>query len=84
MATPLIRKSNDYKTKMLQIKAQQALADNDLLVITGTSGGDAANTMLMIDSALIKSTIDELPETFTGTRESILENLIRLAENKQS
>ncbi len=84
MATPLTRNFNDYKTKVLQIKAQQALADNDLLVITGTSGGDAANTMLMIDSALIKSRIDELPETFTGTRDSILENLIRLAENKQS
>jgi hypothetical protein len=84
MATPSIRNLNEYKTKMLQINAQQALADNDLLVITGISGGDAANTMLMIDSALIKNTIDELPENFTGTRESILENLLHLSGNKKN
>merc|ERR1719469_764139 len=51
-SAPKNRKLNEYLTSMRRIKAQEALANNDKLVVTGTSGGLAANNLLLVDAAL--------------------------------
>jgi len=52
ISTPMMRQFNDHQTSLLKLKAQNALANNDKLIITGTSGGKAANKILMADAAL--------------------------------
>ena len=39
-------------TSLQRIRAQNSLASNEQLVITGTSGGEAANRMLLANAAL--------------------------------
>ena len=39
-------------TNLQRIRAQDSLASNEQLVVTGTSGGDAANRMLLANASL--------------------------------
>jgi hypothetical protein len=50
---PTLRKCREFTSKKLKIQAQKALAENDMLVITGTSGGTRANKIIMMDAALL-------------------------------
>ncbi|KAL3773476.1 hypothetical protein ACHAWO_012737 [Cyclotella atomus] len=52
ISAPLNRNLNDHITGLLKLKSQYALATNDKLVITGTEGGKAANTLLQANSVL--------------------------------
>ena len=52
VAAPKNRTLNDFTTSLHRLKAQAALASNELLVVTGTSGGTAANRLLLVDAAL--------------------------------
>uniref|UniRef100_A0A7S1Z6D7 Band 7 domain-containing protein n=1 Tax=Trieres chinensis TaxID=1514140 RepID=A0A7S1Z6D7_TRICV len=52
VAAPKNRTLNEYTTSLLRLRAQDALASNKLLVVTGTSGGAAANRLLLADAAL--------------------------------
>jgi len=52
IAAPKIRQLRDFTTDQKKIAAQASLASNKRLVITGTSGGKAANKMLVADAAL--------------------------------
>jgi len=52
ISAPLNRKLNDHISNMHLLKAQSALAENEKLVISGTQGGSAANSLLQADAAL--------------------------------
>uniref|UniRef100_A0A7S4NII5 Band 7 domain-containing protein n=1 Tax=Odontella aurita TaxID=265563 RepID=A0A7S4NII5_9STRA len=52
ISAPKNRTLHEHTTSLLRLRAQDALASNDQLVITGTSGGKAANRMLLADAAL--------------------------------
>lgn len=68
IAAPLNRKLNDHISNMYLLKAQYALAENEKLVIIGTKGGSAANSLLQADAAL-----SSVPEDLEDqSRESIL------------
>ncbi|KAL7541310.1 hypothetical protein ACHAXR_011472 [Thalassiosira sp. AJA248-18] len=68
IAAPLNKKLNDHQTALHLLKAQSALAGNEKLVIVGTKGGGAANSLLQADAAL-----SSLSEHYEDTsRESIL------------
>jgi len=77
-SAPKNRKLNEFLTSMRKIKAQDALANNDKLVVTGTSGGLAANNLLLVDAALkhVKSG-SNLP----SERSYILSKLALASEN---
>ena len=49
----MMRSVNEHKSKMLKIKVHESLAENDRIVITGTSGGNTANKIIMVDAALV-------------------------------
>mmetsp|Transcript_17322 Transcript_17322/g.31314 ORF Transcript_17322/g.31314 Transcript_17322/m.31314 type:complete len:108 (+) Transcript_17322:1996-2319(+) len=49
------------------LKAQSALAENEKLVISGTQGGSAANSLLQADAAL-----SSMPDHLGESRESVL------------
>lgn len=67
ISAPLNRKLNDHITSMHLLKAQSAMAGNEKLVISGTQGGRAANSLLQVDAAL-----SSVPENAGDTRETIL------------
>jgi hypothetical protein len=75
-ASPMMRNFNSYYSKKLKIQVQAAMADNDKLVITGTSGGAAANLMLMADAALINGKLNDIPDS---RRKIIMEELKRFS-----
>ena len=68
IAAPLNRKLNDHTSSLHLLNAQSKLAANEKLVIVGTQGGKAANTLLQADAAL--SSVPEHMED--QSRESIL------------
>ncbi len=83
LATPMMRKIYQYQSKMLKIKVHESLAENNRLVITGTSGGSTANKILMADAALLNvqsSSIDN------PSRNKIMEELkiLRQSSSQQS
>ena len=59
----MMRRLYKHDSNKLKIQVQEALANNDRLVITGTSGGIAANRMLMMSAALVNSPLNEIPDT---------------------
>jgi len=68
ISAPLNKKLNDHVSSIHLLKAQSALAENERLVIVGTHGGKAANSLLQADAAL-----SSVPEDYENTsRESIL------------
>lgn len=77
-SAPRNRKLNEHLTSLRQIKAQEALANNDKLVVTGTSGGLAANKLLLADAALkhVKS-----GEQYSSQRSYILSKLALASHN---
>lgn len=77
LTTPMMRNFNTHNSEMLKIRAQMALAENEMLVITGTSGGVAANNMLMVDASLINDINEQIPEP---RRKRIFEELVRLSK----
>ena len=56
-------KLNNYLTSKKVLEVQNALAQNEKLVVTGISGGRAANMMLKANIALKDSNIQNIPET---------------------
>ena len=73
----MMRNVHTYNLEMLKIRAQMALAENEMLVITGTSGGVAANNMLMVDASLINNINEQIPES---KRQRIFQELVRLSK----
>jgi len=67
ISAPLNRKLNDHISNMHLLKAQSALAENEKLVISGTQGGSAANSLLQADAAL-----SSMPDHLGESRESVL------------
>eukprot|EP00581_Thalassiosira_minuscula_P016991 CAMPEP_0183715556 /NCGR_PEP_ID=MMETSP0737-20130205/9716_1 /TAXON_ID=385413 /ORGANISM="Thalassiosira miniscula, Strain CCMP1093" /LENGTH=587 /DNA_ID=CAMNT_0025944657 /DNA_START=10 /DNA_END=1774 /DNA_ORIENTATION=+ len=68
IAAPLNRRLNDHISNMHLLKAQSAMAENERLVIVGTEGGSAANSLLQADAAL-----SSLPEHMDDqSRETLL------------
>jgi len=51
-SAPKIRTFNEHTTKKHRLAVQDALASNEKLIITGISGGEAANQILLVDAAL--------------------------------
>lgn len=49
---PKMKQYNDHYTNMQKIGVQESLSKNDKLVVTGISGGEAANRLVMADAAL--------------------------------
>jgi len=80
VSAPKNKKLNEYLTSMRKIKAQEALANNDKLVVTGTSGGLAANKMLLAD-AVLRNT-KKRPK-FTSERSNILSELALASGNSE-
>lgn len=52
ISAPKNRTLNDHTTSLKRLEAQASLASNDKLIVTGTSGGDAANRLMLADAAL--------------------------------
>jgi hypothetical protein len=52
ISAPLNRALNDHKTALKQYEAQQNLASNKKLIVTGTSGGAAANRLILTEATL--------------------------------
>merc|ERR1712071_32858 len=53
---PQMRTYNDYYTNMQKIGVHKSLAKNNELVVTGISGGEAANRLVLADAALRNET----------------------------
>lgn len=49
---PKMKVFNDYTTDMRKLDVQESLAGNSKLVVTGLSGGEAANQLILADAAL--------------------------------
>jgi len=56
VSAPLNRTLNDHKTSLKKYEAQHNLASNNRLVITGTSGGEAANRLILTEATLNDAT----------------------------
>jgi len=52
VSAPKNRTLNNYLTEMRKLEVQNSLAENDQVIITGTSGGNAANKLLQVDACL--------------------------------
>ena len=52
ICAPLNRTLNDHTTALKKFKAQERLAGNKHLIITGTSGGEAANRLILTEATL--------------------------------
>lgn len=52
VSAPLNRTLNNHTTELKKYKAQEKLASNKNLVITGTTGGKAANRLILTEAAL--------------------------------
>jgi len=52
---PMIRTLNNHLTKKKKLEVSSSLASNNNVIITGISGGDAANKMILADAALADS-----------------------------
>lgn len=52
VTAPLIRTLNEHKTALKKYEAQEELASNKKLILTGTSGGEAANRLILIEATL--------------------------------
>ena len=76
----MMRNFNEFHSKSLKVRVQEALADNEKVVITGTSGGVTANRMLMTDAALINTALNDIS---TPRREAIIGELRRLSADTQ-
>ena len=76
----MMRKIHEYKSKMLKIKVHESLAENNRLVITGTSGGSTANQILMADAALLDVAQSNINDP---TRNKMIEELKRLQQSNQ-
>ena len=50
--TIIAKKYNEHYTNMQKIGVQESLSENDKLVVTGNSGGEAANRLVVADAAL--------------------------------
>mmetsp|Transcript_35357 Transcript_35357/g.46825 ORF Transcript_35357/g.46825 Transcript_35357/m.46825 type:complete len:90 (-) Transcript_35357:1429-1698(-) len=46
------RALNEQLTSLKKLKAQQSMANNGQLIVTGTSGGEAANRLILAEAAL--------------------------------
>ena len=57
------KRLHEYLTATKVIEAQNLLAENEKLVVTGTSGGRAANLMLKSNIALKDSNAHNIPES---------------------
>jgi len=68
----MLRHFNKHNSKKLKVQVFEALANNDRLVITGNSGGLAANRMLMVDAALVNSSMND---TSDPRRKAIIDEL---------
>ena len=80
ISAPKNKELNEYLSSMRKIKAQEALANNDKLVVTGTSGGQTANQMLLADAALNNS---KNRIKFTSGRSNILKELAIASGNSK-
>lgn len=49
---PKMRVFNEFTTNMKKMNVQESLANNSKLVVTGLSGGEAANKLILADAAL--------------------------------
>jgi len=52
---PMIRTLNNHLTEKKRLEVNDCLASNSKVTITGTSGGEAANKMILADAALAKA-----------------------------
>lgn len=52
ICAPLNRTLNDHKTALKKFEAQEKLAGNKHLIVTGTSGGEAANRLILTEATL--------------------------------
>ncbi|KAL7469551.1 hypothetical protein ACHAXS_009804 [Conticribra weissflogii] len=75
ISAPLNRRQNDHITFINKLKAQQALAANDKLVIMGTGGGKIANALLQADAALKESPSQVYTVDDHKSRETVLTEL---------
>merc|ERR1712232_207242 len=68
---------NDHHTNMQKIGVQESLAQNEKLVVTGISGGNAANRLVLADAALkaIKENPNSTYDISTAERSTILSEL---------
>uniref|UniRef100_A0A7S2IFT9 Band 7 domain-containing protein n=1 Tax=Helicotheca tamesis TaxID=374047 RepID=A0A7S2IFT9_9STRA len=55
VSAPMNRALNEQLTSLKKLEAQQSLANNGQLIVTGTSGGEAANRLILAEAALEKS-----------------------------
>lgn len=63
---------------MLKVKVHESLAENNRLVITGTSGGSTANKILMADAALLNVGQSDSNDP---TRNKIIEELQKIQKS---
>uniref|UniRef100_A0A6U3VB99 Band 7 domain-containing protein n=3 Tax=Ditylum brightwellii TaxID=49249 RepID=A0A6U3VB99_9STRA len=52
VSAPMNRALNEQLTSLKKLKAQQSMANNGQLIVTGTSGGEAANRLILAEAAL--------------------------------
>lgn len=59
-SAPKMRTYNDHLTNVRRLGVQESLANNARLVVTGVSGGEAANRLLLADAALSSDNFKDL------------------------
>lgn len=80
VSAPLMRTLNDHTTELKKYDAQQKLASNDKLIITGTTGGEAANRLILTEAALKGARTSEIQSKNTS---SVLSQLAVASGNAQ-